>query len=414
MLRIQKIMTVVACFGTAPLFGTATPGQSPLRFESISSGARHTCGLTSNGAAYCWGLNIRGELGGPSKDTCKVEHVEASCSKRPMAVSGGQHFTALAVGAFHSCGLSADDRAYCWGSNSHGQMGTDSAVNVCKEPNTAELLKCSLTPLPVAGDYRFASLVAGHQHTCGITKTGVTYCWGRDDVGQLGSDSSSAVCREAGEGGVLCRRTPIRVAAPVVLVALAAGRFHTCGLDGDGQVWCWGQNFGAPAIVRGVNPPFASLSANDHKICALSSDGMPLCWGVFQVGPDLVTTVAIPTLGGTWQPHDSTLHFASVAVGDGHICGLTSAHVAYCWGVGWDGQLGISRGLFKLGRQGSNDPLPVEGKLEFAVLSAGLAHTCGVASDGRAYCWGNNELGQLGDGSTKERDQPRPVAEPLP
>src|SRR5205814_7356792 len=144
---------------------------------------------------------------------------------------------------------------------------------------------------------------------------------GRDDVAQLGSESSPAVCREAGEGGVLCRRTPIRLAAPVALVALAAGRSHTCGLDGAGQVWCWGQNSGTPSVVSGVNPPYASLSASDHKICALSSDGVPLCWGVFQLGPDLVTTVAIPTLGGTWQPHDSTLHFASVAVGDGHICG---------------------------------------------------------------------------------------------
>lgn len=101
-----------------------------------------------------------------------------------------------------------------------------------------------------------------------------------------------------------------------------------------------------------------------------------------------------------------------MTTGEEHICGLTSAGVAYCWGVGWEGQLGISRGLLKLGRQGSNDPLPVEGKVQFAVLSAGFAYTRGIGSDGRAYCWGENKFGQLGDGTAKGHDQPKPVVEP--
>jgi alpha-tubulin suppressor-like RCC1 family protein len=124
-------------------------------------------------------------------------------------------------------------------------------------------------------------------------------------------------------------------------------------------------------------------------------------------------TLTAPTPGGTWQAsRDSALHFTSVTTGEEHICGLTSARAAYCWGVGWEGQLGISRGLFKLGKQGTNDPLPVEGKLQFAVLSAGFAYTCGVG-DGRAHCWGENKFGELGDGTTKEHDQPKPVVEPL-
>ena len=414
MVRMREILTVVAWLVAAPPFSPATQGQSPGRFVSITSGANHTCALTSEGAAYCWGLNASGELGAPSKDTCKEEHSEWPCAKSPIAVSGGLHFTALVVGRFHSCGLSNEGRAYCWGSDYNGQLGADSGLTVCHEPN-GNPLKCASIPVPVAGGYRFALLVAGGLHNCGVTTTGVTYCWGLDEAGQVGSDSASQICGDAGEGGHPCRRTPVRVGGERTLVALAAGRSHTCGLDAQGEAWCWGRFLGAPLSPIGAHPPLASISAGDHKTCALTSEGATLCWGVFRIGPsDLVTTLTTPTPGGTWQAaDDSTLHFTSVTTGEEHICGLTSGGAAYCWGVGWDGQLGISRGLLKLGRQGSNDPLPVEGKLQFAVLSAGFAHTCGVGSDGRAYCWGENKLGQLGDGTTKGHDQPKLVVEPL-
>jgi len=412
---LQPTLVLFAWAGSVPAVAADTPPRSSIQFSSISSGVHHTCALTSDGTAYCWGLNSGGELGAPSKDTCKAEHSEFPCGKSPIPVSGGLHFTALVVGQWHSCGLSNEGRAYCWGSDYDGQLGADSGLTVCHEPN-GNPLKCASIPVPVAGGYRFALLVAGRVHNCGVTTTGVTYCWGLDEAGQLGSDSASQICGEAGEGGHPCRRTPIRVGGERTLVALAAGRSHTCGLDAEGQARCWGRlgRYG-PLSPIGAHPPFASISARDYKTCALTSDGAPLCWGVFRIGPsDLFTTLTTPTPGGTWQAaDDSTLHFTSVTTGEEHICGLTSAGAAYCWGVGWEGQLGISRGLFKLGKQGSNDPLPVEGKLQFAVLSAGFAHTCGVGSDGRAYCWGENKLGQLGDGTTKGHDQPKLVVEPL-
>ncbi len=400
--------------------GADTQPKSPMSFASISSGSTHTCALTSDGAAYCWGLNSSGELGVPSKDTCKDEHLEFQCAKTPMLVSGGLRFTALVVGQFHTCGVSNEGQAYCWGSDFEGQLGADSGLTVCHEPN-GNPLKCTTTPVPVAGGYRFVLLVAGWRHTCGVTTMGVTYCWGLDDDGQLGGDSLSVPCGEVGEGGQPCRRTPVRVGGEGTFTRLAAGRSHTCGLDAQGRAWCWGRGFGiGPSMIvtiTGAHPQFASISANDHKTCALTSEGATLCWGVFRMGSsDLFAALTIPTPGGTWQASgDSALHFTSVTTGEEHICGLTSARAAYCWGDGWEGQLGISRGLFgRLGRQDSNDPLSVEGNVQFAVLSAGSVYTCGVSSDGRAYCWGENKLGQLGDGTTKGHDQPRLVADPLP
>lgn len=414
MFPLQTTLALFAWVMIVPAVGADTQQRSPISFSSISSGTNHTCALTSDGNAYCWGRNSSGELGATSKDTCKKEHVEFPCSTRPIAVSGGLHFTALVVGRFHSCGLSNEGRGYCWGSDYHGQLGADSGLTTCHEPN-GNPLKCASIPVPVAGGYRFALLVAGQLHTCGVTTAGVTYCWGLDEAGQLGSDSVSGPCGEPGEGQAPCRRTPVRVGGERTLVALAAGRSHTCGLDAQGQAWCWGRFLGAPLSPIGAHPPFTSINAGDHKTCALTSDGVPFCWGVFRIGSsDLLATLTTPTPGGTWQAaDDSALHFTLVTIGEEHICGLTSARAAYCWGVGWEGNLGISRGLFKLGRQGSNDPLPVEGKLQFAVLSAGFAYTCGIGSDGRAYCWGENTLGQLGDGTTKGHDQPKPVLEPL-
>jgi alpha-tubulin suppressor-like RCC1 family protein len=401
---------------TVASVGADTQPRSQILFSLITSGTNHTCALASDSAAYCWGLNNSGELGAPSKDMCKDERYEDACAERPIPVSGGLRFTAVVVGQFHSCGLSNVGRAYCWGSDFSGQLGADSGLTVCHEPN-GKPLKCASTPVPVAGSYKFVLLVTGGYHTCGLTTMRVPYCWGLDDDGQLGSDSLSPICGDSAEGGRPCRRTPVRVEGDQTFTELAAGRYHTCGLDAQGQAWCWGRGFGTkPSMITGAPAPFASISASDHKTCALTSEGVAFCWGIFRIGPsDMFVTLMTPTLGGTWQASSDTIHLTSMTTGEEHICGLTPAHAAYCWGVGWDGQLGISRGLFgKLGKQGGNDPLPVEGKLQFVVLSAGFAHTCGVANDGRAYCWGANKLGQLGDGTTKGHDKPRLVADSLP
>ena len=146
MFPLQPTLVLFAWAASVPAVVADTPPRSSIQFSSISSGVSHTCALTSDGTAYCWGLNNSGELGGPSKDTCKAEHGENLCSKRPIAVSGGLRFTALVVGRFHSCGLSNEGRAYCWGSDYNGQLGADSGLTVCHEPN-GNPLKCAAIPV---------------------------------------------------------------------------------------------------------------------------------------------------------------------------------------------------------------------------------------------------------------------------
>src|SRR5207244_347176 len=107
--------------------GTKASGLAPVAvgggptLSAISVGAIHTCGLTAAGAAYCWGNNSAGQLGiGPlSPNVCSAE----PCSTSPVAVSGGLTFTALSVGYWHACGLTSSGAAYCWGDNDGGQLG---------------------------------------------------------------------------------------------------------------------------------------------------------------------------------------------------------------------------------------------------------------------------------------------------
>jgi alpha-tubulin suppressor-like RCC1 family protein len=143
------------------------------RFVQISTGDYHTCGLTSSGAAYCWGANSNGQLGdGTTTD---------SSANGPQRVLGGLRLASISAGFEFTCGLTSRGAAYCWGDNDYGQLGdgttTDSDEN---------------GPQPVIGGLRFASNQPGAFHTCGLTTRGATYCWGRNVEGQLGDGTTTS------------------------------------------------------------------------------------------------------------------------------------------------------------------------------------------------------------------------------
>jgi hypothetical protein len=138
-----------------------------LRFSQISAGGRHCCAVTFDGEAYCWGANRDGQLGNGTRDRA---------SEAPAAVSGGLRFTGITAGDRHSCGITPGGGAFCWGSNSHGQLGDGS-------------LEDRPAPTAVAGGLRFASIALGDEHSCGLTPEGVVFCWGRNFHGQLGGVS---------------------------------------------------------------------------------------------------------------------------------------------------------------------------------------------------------------------------------
>ncbi len=278
-----------------------------LRFATLSTGGVHTCGLTSLGAAYCWGDNTFGELGTNT----------VAASPAPLAVSGVLRFGSITAGGAHTCGLTTDDRAFCWGSDSAGQLGDAGTVN-------------STTPIPVVGGGAFVALTAGFAHTCGVTAARAAFCWGSNALGQLGTGS-------AGD-----HSTPVAVAGGLAFTALSAGVAHTCGIVTGGGVYCWGA-YGSgtsptPVFVSGVLA-FTQVSAGGAFTCGVSGTAA-YCWGIDPdgevgnggIGGTAVTPVRV--VGG--------YAFQSVSAGTRHACGIVQSGQAVCWGSNLFGALGNS------------------------------------------------------------------------
>src|SRR5437660_1556184 len=143
-------------------------GPSFENFASVTAGDSHTCGLTTGGAAFCWGLNYVGQLGigsavGP--EACAaIRGTALPCSQEPVAVAGAITFSELSAGGEYSCGLTAGGLLYCWGSDVYGQLGNGS---------TSE----SPVPVLVTGGLRFSAVTTGHGYTCALTTGGAAYCW---------------------------------------------------------------------------------------------------------------------------------------------------------------------------------------------------------------------------------------------
>jgi alpha-tubulin suppressor-like RCC1 family protein len=178
-------------------------------FASIAAGVFDSCALTAAGAAFCWGSNSSGQLGDGST---------VFSSPNPRAVAGGLTFTTLTIGAEHVCGLVTSGAAYCWGSNTSGQLGSGS--------NTK-----SNVPVPVSGSLTFSSIAAGSHHTCALTTAGKGYCWGFNGAGALGNGTTDST------------NAPVAVSGGLVLSGIFAGNLHSCGLTSGGSAYCWGDDY---------------------------------------------------------------------------------------------------------------------------------------------------------------------------
>ena len=183
-----------------------------LTFASVSAGWGQTCGLTTSGAAYCWGPGW-GDI--------------SNGSDTPEAVAGGLTFASLSDGGNDTCGVTTAGAAYCWGLGYSGENG-DSAPGV------------SITPTPVAGGLTFAAVSAGRSHSCGVTTTGALYCWGENTFGELGVGTSTGPERCPSPSNAACSTIPIAVAGRPTFATVSAGGYSTCGVITSGAPYCWG------------------------------------------------------------------------------------------------------------------------------------------------------------------------------
>ncbi|RIK46248.1 MAG: hypothetical protein DCC57_15690, partial [Chloroflexi bacterium] len=297
--------------------------------------------------------------------------------------------TALAAGGDHTCVLKAGGEVQCWGWNNYGQIGDGST----------EMRLTPVTVVGLAGGVR--AIATGYAHSCVLTGSGGVRCWGSDEFGQLGDGSTGDANNS--------RLTPVDVMGLASGVsALAAGDWHTCALTG-GQVQCWGANESGqlgdgttatrltPVGVTGLDGVIA-IDAGSAHTCALTSGGEVKCWGQNNYGQIGDGT------GGNFGDMRltpvtvDTLPSGVIAITAGyhHSCALTAGGGARCWGGNEFGQLGD-------GTTGDDNnmrltPVGVSGLTQGATtLTAGDRHTCALAGGG-VQCWGENASGQLGDG----------------
>lgn len=346
---------------------------SPLKFGSLTLGLYHSCGIVS-GRVYCWGLNNQGQVGDGTAPNNRLV---------PTQVMGITNVSLVTAGRNHTCALADGGAAYCWGDNSTGQIGDNTSV------------ARRTVPTVTLGGVAFQQLSAGKAHTCGVNNSGDAFCWGSNAAGQLGDGTNTT------------RPRPTQIAGASYALVAAGGNF-TCGLTNGGVAYCWGNNTAgqlgdgttrssaAPRSAVGTGMTFKSITAGAEHACGLTTDGAAYCWGnntQGRLGDGTQTNRTLPVAvsGG--------IVFSELRAGDVHTCGLTATRGEYCWGSNAEGRIGDGTSVaVRL------TPVSIaSGSLSYASLAAGANHTCAVTSTKRIGCWGSNDSGQLGDGTTVDR-----------
>lgn len=352
--RGEAVITAAGGGITADVHVTV-PGAE---WKAIETGAFYSCGLTADGRAWCWGENFAGRLGIASS---------AAYVATPQPVAGNHAFERLFPGTASTCALTADGAAWCWGTSFSGELGV---------PGNGARFD---TPVRVAAGLTFKDFGMGSAYACGLTAAGELYCWGA--APHLAEPT----------------HIPSKVDA-VPFTDFAAGEYHACGLDVEGSAWCWGEGVNGelgrgdslssmvPMKVDG-DRRFTSVAAGWRRTCAIDVQERAVCWGV-GIYQERVLTPRIV---------NGTRAFVALAVGPYYTCGLTDDGAAYCWG--WSGS-GAVGSVFDLGTW-LLSPTRVDAAEEWVSISAdGIGdHTCAITAQGEAWCWGSNQYGQIGDAS---------------
>jgi alpha-tubulin suppressor-like RCC1 family protein len=331
---------------------------------SISAGYSHVCALLANGEVLCWGNNSSGQLGDGTYSSSSI----------PVKVIGLVDVVAIAAGGEHTCAITKTASIRCWGDNYYGQLGDGTTT-------------MKNTPVDVIGlSDPVISLTAGQEHTCAITNAGQATCWGNNHFSRLGTGSSSLI-NKSPENVIQLRDLP---------VYLSAGDRHTCALLEGGGVQCWGDNTvgqlgitenipvsKTPLDVVNLESGVTAISTGYDTSCAILSNGKGKCWG--RIGTSLLdATIGVIEFRNA----------VSIAAGFAHFCVVTQQGVIYCRGWNSAGQLGdgtTSPGLW-LVKVTALDEEAV------SVVASGES-TCALMKSGSVKCWGDNNYGQLGDGT---------------
>lgn len=349
-----------------------------------AGGSGFSCGVRTDGAGYCWGINTNGRLG--------IGGSLGSTFSTPQAIAGGYTWKSISAGGNnHACGIISNDDGYCWGAQQYGKLG-DGTSGVGSTTSPSALL----------GGFKWQIIKAGDSHSCGITLTGVGYCWGTNGDGQLG------------DGTTTQRTSPTAITGGGTWLDIAPSGSSTCGIKDTGQAFCWGWGYvgdlgdyvwdqSSPTPIYGSDTWISINAAPDGSTaCAIRTQGDLFCWGSTAgsgatdgstMGNNVSATQAAPTKTvGDYE-------WANISAGGSHTCGVQIDGSGWCWGSPANEKSGLSS---PYSGNHNNIPRPLSGAYTWITVQAGGAHTCGLVTDGTIRCWGIGGSGQIGNGNTSQ------------
>jgi len=367
-----------------------------LRPDSTDS-TSHLCGIKNDGRLWCWGDNVNGQLG--------IE--TGAFEKNPKIVSEEFKWQSVTLGNSFSCGIQIDHSLWCWGSNEFGQLGLDTDSDV-------------KTPTKIGNDNDWRDVSAYSNTTCASKLNGDIYCTGLNNYGQLGTGEDSfqstpvkilsnidtfslalnSACSKTKSSDVFCwgkkiekgysRKSPFQIYEKKSIKKIHMGDNKGCVLTDVGEISCWDHlDISYLKNYQHTMDGWNDLSISNQYMCAISSIDVSL-WCVKDpkvLGPDENSEKEYISLHLVDDAHE----WSSISIIDDYGCAIDVNNSLYCWG-GNDryGTLGVGD------YQDRENPELVSGTNKWLTVSTGARHACGLTTNQKIGCWGDNSFGQLG------------------
>ena len=382
----------------------------------ISGGLMHTVAIDKEGKVYTWGFNEFGQLG---DGTITYSALPICISDKENELKGKRIVDILA-GYGHTVAIDEEGKVYTWGFNEFGQLG------YVTEDNSTEPICISDKDNELKGK-KIISISAGGAHTVAIDEEGKAYTWGYNEFGQLGDGTTTnsvlPICISDKENELKGKR----------IVDISAGYGHTVAIDEEGKVYTWGNNgdgqLGDGTTTNSVLPiclsnkenelkgkKIISISAGYGHTVAIDEEGKAYTWGYNefgQLGDGTTTNSVLPICISDKENELKGKRIVDISAGYGHTVAIDEEGKVCTWGDNKGGQLGDGTT--------TNSVLPIcisdkdnelKGK-KIISISAGGYHTVAIDKEGKVYTWGDNEVGQLGDGTANDIVAPIYSAEPI-
>jgi alpha-tubulin suppressor-like RCC1 family protein len=354
--------------------------QVPPPVKAFSAGDRHTAAVGTDGTLWTWGRN-QGQLGDGT----------TTSRDRPVRIGFATNWASVSAGVSHTVAIRDDGTLWAWGLNWVGQLGDGTTIQ-------------RNSPVQIGSDNNWHFVSAGDSHTLAIKRDGTLWAWGNNHNGRLG------------DGTRQNRHRPVQIGLGITnWDSVSAGPSHTMAIRTDGTLWGWGNNqhgqLGdnttwerlSPVRIEMTVTNWASVSAGPSHTMAIRTDGTLWGWGNNQhgqLGDNTTFDRRIPVRIGL-----AVTNWASVSAGERHTVAVRADGTLWAWGPNDRGQLGNGMPSSVIPQTA---PLLVAPGMtaNWRSVSAGSDYSTATRADGSLWAWGFNQHGQLGDGTTTQRNHP--------